>query len=901
MAYTLSATLAAHQKKHTRNPSVRLTLKNTRGGIPVLRWSRLYAGPEPETDNHAVTVADDGSLIRARSVSGTLYVSRVPSPGPTSPFSAWTSLGAMFSGGAVALASKAGELLLVYQSASDTLSWRTSSDDGATWSGATAMPSTETAAVNSVAVAYETNGDACVFVTLSGSVRRRRRAAGVWAATSTAWTNTITTATGVAAAYNGADYIVAVTGTATTSHRYVWACLFGNGGIPANNWSSLIDVAQADAASTTTFAGPAVVQFTGQGMLWYCHQESAAPAYNRAFMAYPAPPAAFNSRNWSEPAPHEATATKGLAVATYDGDQVWAATPAGVWSSRVYPSTDLSARLLACSVEQAPYSLRGRLTLANADGVLTPEPPGGAPSAYPALRRGSTLEIEPGYLSNAGAAEYGLIMRTLIAAVTHEVDRRKGSRQVILDLIGPWERAARWRAPQAWNSPAGALTRGQLFARVAAKAGVFGTDTGAAGELPSSAWTTYTPAFSYAPGDAGDDVLRRILGQASEAVRAEQGDLTVVSPPSAVAEAYGGSYRATVRQDSPASYWRLGEAATATAAVDEQGAANGTYTGNPARGYAGLLTNDPDGAVFLNGTDDYVAVSDVYDFAGLAPFTLEAVIRPFSLIGSNRVVVAKVDAAVSGWSFFVDTGRNLTLIRLNAGAGPSATGPVTLFDATTYHVAATYDGTSMVVYVNGLPGVAVASSTSVPNTTEPLAIGRNFFGNYFSGAVDEVAVYSAALTAAQIAAHAEAAIADFRARTWHPLYAFAERDGPPAANWTRLTGIATPPPYAQAFDLASVYADGPLLRQARSLDATSSAKASDYAVQVHAQANRQDPAGQLVVPWDAARQLHDRVSVTDPLLALAGKPYRVLGVRLDYERGPTGKARYEATLTLGGT
>src|SRR6185295_18639269 len=67
------------------------------------------------------------------------------------------------------------------------------------------------------------------------------------------------------------------------------------------------------------------------------------------------------------------------------------------------------------------------------------------------------------------------------------------------------------------------------------------------------------------------------------------------------------------------------------------------------------------------------------------------------------------------------------------------------------HLAATYDGTNLRFYVNGVLVTAKATSGAMPNTANPLRIGGNaIWGEYFSGLIDEVRVYNRALGAGEI-------------------------------------------------------------------------------------------------------------------------------------------------------
>lgn len=60
----------------------------------------------------------------------------------------------------------------------------------------------------------------------------------------------------------------------------------------------------------------------------------------------------------------------------------------------------------------------------------------------------------------------------------------------------------------------------------------------------------------------------------------------------------------------------------------------------------------------------------------------------------------------------------------------------------------------------------------------------------------------------------------------------------------------------------------------------------------------QEVAGDLVAPFNAGQELFDLVTVREPRLGLDDARYRVIGIGLEYWRGPKG-ARYDSVLTLG--
>src|SRR5207247_6816835 len=67
------------------------------------------------------------------------------------------------------------------------------------------------------------------------------------------------------------------------------------------------------------------------------------------------------------------------------------------------------------------------------------------------------------------------------------------------------------------------------------------------------------------------------------------------------------------------------------------------------------------------------------------------------------------------------------------------------------HLAATYDGATIRLYVNGVQVASRAQTGAIATSTNPLQIGGDsLYGQYFAGRIDEVRLYNRALSAAQI-------------------------------------------------------------------------------------------------------------------------------------------------------
>jgi hypothetical protein len=66
------------------------------------------------------------------------------------------------------------------------------------------------------------------------------------------------------------------------------------------------------------------------------------------------------------------------------------------------------------------------------------------------------------------------------------------------------------------------------------------------------------------------------------------------------------------------------------------------------------------------------------------------------------------------------------------------------------HIATTYDGKTMIIYVNGKKGAEAAFVTKMTVNPEPIWIAHSGWGEFFQGTFDEVRIYHRALSEAEI-------------------------------------------------------------------------------------------------------------------------------------------------------
>src|ERR1700741_3620737 len=86
----------------------------------------------------------------------------------------------------------------------------------------------------------------------------------------------------------------------------------------------------------------------------------------------------------------------------------------------------------------------------------------------------------------------------------------------------------------------------------------------------------------------------------------------------------------------------------------------------------------------------------------------------------------------------------------SAGGRPLSPPPALAVNAWS-HVALTWDGSIMRLYINGVEAANKARTGTLQSTTTPLRIGTNSpYGEFFQGLIDEVRIYTRALSAAEI-------------------------------------------------------------------------------------------------------------------------------------------------------
>jgi hypothetical protein len=188
------------------------------------------------------------------------------------------------------------------------------------------------------------------------------------------------------------------------------------------------------------------------------------------------------------------------------------------------------------------------------------------------------------------------------------------------------------------------------------------------------------------------------------------------------------------------------EEATGTTAADSSGRGmTGTISGalhETAGRYGRALTFD--------GVNDWVTVADAAPLDLTTGMTLEAWVRP-TVVSRWRTVLIKEQAGNLTYALYANTDANRPSANFFAGVERDVLGTAQLAANTWTHLATTYDGTNLRIYVNGVLVGTRAAPGPISTSAQPLRIGGNsIWPEFFQGQIDEVRVYDRARTAAEV-------------------------------------------------------------------------------------------------------------------------------------------------------
>ena len=191
----------------------------------------------------------------------------------------------------------------------------------------------------------------------------------------------------------------------------------------------------------------------------------------------------------------------------------------------------------------------------------------------------------------------------------------------------------------------------------------------------------------------------------------------------------------------------------------EEGTGTSLQDGGASPYNDGTLTNSPPwvtgklgnwGLGFTSTSSQYVTIPDQASL-NATNITVAAWIKP-GVPAATQDLVKKLTGS-AGFEFSLSqasAGQNVFLRLNNAANGRINSAYVYPTNGAWFHAAATYDGSTLKMYVNGAPsGTPVSYTGGIGAATSALTIG-GVSTRYFTGSLDDVRIYNRALDATQI-------------------------------------------------------------------------------------------------------------------------------------------------------
>ena len=163
-------------------------------------------------------------------------------------------------------------------------------------------------------------------------------------------------------------------------------------------------------------------------------------------------------------------------------------------------------------------------------------------------------------------------------------------------------------------------------------------------------------------------------------------------------------------------------------------------------------------ALDFDGVNDQVVIPDSSPL-DVNTMTLSAWVKPTTPANSNYVMIAKWQSVASSKSYFFILHPSTRTVNVslttNCSTQTNFTSNSTIPLDTWTHVAATYDGSQVVFWVNGVADGQTSFSGTICSAGSHVSIGHNpdsgaGSSQFLNGSIDEVRIYNRALSAAEI-------------------------------------------------------------------------------------------------------------------------------------------------------
>lgn len=271
--------------------------------------------------------------------------------------------------------------------------------------------------------------------------------------------------------------------------------------------------------------------------------------------------------------------------------------------------------------------------------------------------------------------------------------------------------------------------------------------------------------------DGIDDGDASIASSSDASIDQNTTDANLADASAPDADAATSKYASVILADTPLAYFHLDEASGTTLA-DSSGNGHDATTTSVLLGVAGAFPGSGlaahfDGTAFATITDSVSDAGTAFDFANVSAFSLEAWVKfdhlPNEDAGEEFTFLSKeqhINNGYHGIDFFV---RPQIILQREDDPTSETETPLLagLPDATSWHyVLATYDGSTINVFIDNVAaGTKTGATNAIEITSVPFLLGSEdvMTDEALIGSMDEVAIYTTALTLTQRTAHFAAA------------------------------------------------------------------------------------------------------------------------------------------------
>ncbi len=154
----------------------------------------------------------------------------------------------------------------------------------------------------------------------------------------------------------------------------------------------------------------------------------------------------------------------------------------------------------------------------------------------------------------------------------------------------------------------------------------------------------------------------------------------------------------------------------------------------------------------FDGTDDYVSVPDSSSVSLTGSFTLSAWINTKSNTVQQSIIEKYDTPGYNGYILRILSSGKIAAYTAGSAGNDSVTGATTITTNTWNHVVAVYNGTQIMIYLNGILDGTTSTTRNPTDGSGTLKIGArgDDAATTFKGSIDDVKIYPYARTASQI-------------------------------------------------------------------------------------------------------------------------------------------------------